>query len=180
MYQDIKNQILNLGADNVANIKVSEIVFDTMFRKICESNQCGYFGTSWSCPPLAGKAEDLVLEAKTYTDAIVFNKVYTIEDSFDIEGMKEADTYFKDLTVAVKKILLEYNLYNTLVLGTGSCHHCNRCAAKDNKHCYFPEKQLHSMDAYCIYVSKLAESAQLKYINGKNTVTYFSVVLIKE
>jgi hypothetical protein len=34
-----------------------------------------------------------------------------------------------------------------------------------------------SLEAYCINVSALASSADMKYINGQNTVTYFGAVL---
>jgi hypothetical protein len=34
-----------------------------------------------------------------------------------------------------------------------------------------------SLEAYGIFVAKLAEKAGMKYINGVNTVTYFGAVL---
>ena len=34
-----------------------------------------------------------------------------------------------------------------------------------------------SLEAYGIHVSKLAKAADMKYINGQNTVTYFGGVL---
>ena len=36
---------------------------------------------------------------------------------------------------------------------------------------------MRSLEAYGIHVSKLAETAGMKYINGQNTVTYFGAVL---
>ena len=34
-----------------------------------------------------------------------------------------------------------------------------------------------SLEAYGIHVSKMAEAAGMKYINGQDTVTYFGAVL---
>jgi hypothetical protein len=37
-----------------------------------------------------------------------------------------------------------------------------------------------SLEAYGFNVSRLAAAADMKYINGQNTVTYFGAVLFKE
>ena len=46
--------------------------------------------------------------------------------------------------------------------------------------CRFPEKAIPSLEAYGINVSRLASAAEMKYINGQNTVTYFGMVLFEE
>ena len=68
---------------------------------------------------------------------------------------------------------------DALMLGAGGCNYCKRCAAADDKPCPFPDKAFASLEAYGIYVSQLAEAAGLKYINGQNTITYFSAILLK-
>ena len=64
-----------------------------------------------------------------------------------------------------------------LHLGAGGCRVCKVCAKKTNEPCRFPELAMRSLEAYGIHVSKLAEAAGMKYINGSDTVTYFGAVL---
>ena len=49
--------------------------------------------------------------------------------------------------------------------------------AQKGEPCRFPEKAFPSLEAYGVFVSKLAQACGMRYINGANTVTYFGVVL---
>ena len=46
-----------------------------------------------------------------------------------------------------------------------------------NNEVYVPEEAVASLETYGGNVSKLAPAAGMKYINGKDTVTYFGAVL---
>ena len=81
-----------------------------------------------------------------------------------------------DLTQKVRKELADCFGPEALHLGAGGCRVCPVCANREDKPCRFPEKALSSLEAYGINVSKLAELAGMKYINGQNTVTYFGAV----
>ena len=179
MYKELIEKIKELGVSSVAQISVSDIVFEPEFRSLCESNSCGRYGTTWACPPHAGDALELIEKAKTYQTAIVYQTISSLEDSFDIEGMQEASQRHNDITRVVTTLAQEAEV-NHLNLGAGGCRHCKRCAVLDDAPCYFPEKKVEAMDAYCVYVTKMAETSGMNYINGKDTVTYFSVLLIKE
>ena len=63
-----------------------------------------------------------------------------------------------------------------LVLSAGGCHRCETCTYPDAP-CRFPEKLVPSVSSFGIHVSKLAANARINYINGANTVTYFSFVI---
>jgi predicted metal-binding protein len=63
------------------------------------------------------------------------------------------------------------------MLGAGGCRVCPVCAKKTDEPCRHPELAMSSLETYGINVSKLAASAGMKYINGKDTVTYFGAVL---
>lgn len=176
----IVEKIKSLGATNVATISASEIVYEKEFRKLCEQNHCGQYGKSHSCPPFCGEADELIAKAKTYDTAIVYQTIGELEDSYDFEGMMEASQKHFKIAHSVSKFCLENVSRKYLNLSNGSCKICKHCTALDNEPCKLPLEFIPSMDSYCVYVTKLAESAGMNYINGQNTVTYFSMLLLKE
>lgn len=174
--QDYCAEICALGAHKAVLIEVSKIPFEREFRKMCESNACGMYGKSWMCPPYVGDIDELISKAKSYTYSIVYQTVGTLEDSYDFEGMMEAGAAMNVLTQKIRDTLSE-GLCNPLFLGAGGCRICAKCAKADDKPCLFPDKAMSSLEAYGISVSQLAQSCNMKYIHGENTVTYFGAVL---
>ncbi len=69
------------------------------------------------------------------------------------------------------------NTLEYLELTAGGCNICKQCAKLHDEPCRFPEKAISSLEAYCMQVSQLAEVCGMKYINGKDTVTYFGAYL---
>lgn len=170
--------IISLGADKAGAVPVDEIDFEPSFRSLCESNACGMYGRSWMCPPLVGKVEDLICQARTYRTALVYQIVDTLEDSYDFEGMMAAGERMNRLAAAVRRKFTDLGLEDCLFLGAGGCRVCSRCAKQDDQPCRHPDLALSSLEAYGINVSVLAPQAGMKYINGVNTVTYFGAVLM--
>ncbi len=173
--KEIENKILELGANKTASVNVKDIVFDKGFRLLCESNACGKYGKCWTCPPDAGEIEKLIEDAKSFDGAIVYQTYGPLEDSYDFEGMMAVGEAHNKLTQKVMKQFSGVNYFKkTLHLGAGGCRVCNECAKLTQEPCRFPLLALSNLETYGIDVSQLAKSAGLNYINGQNTVTYFS------
>ena len=172
--QKIRQTILDWGAYRVGFVAVKDIQFEREFRNMCASNACGMYGRSWMCPPCVGEIEDLIAQAKTYRWAMVYQTVNDLEDSYDIEGMLEAGKQMNRLTERIRENL-DFGP-DALTLGAGGCRICPVCAKVKNEPCRFPEKAISSLEAYGVNVSRLAELADMKYINGQDTVTYFGTV----
>ena len=168
---------LRLGATKAGVISVGELVFDPVFREICASNACGQYGKCWTCPPDAGEINDLMAEAKGFSYALVYQTVTELEDSYDYEGMMEAGNTHNRLAQDLRKEFPTEEVGRALHLGAGGCRLCKVCAKKTNRPCRFPDLAMKSLEAYGIHVSKMAEAADIKYINGQDTVTYFGAVL---
>ena len=168
---------LGLGATNANVIETEELFFDPVFREICASNACGQYGKCWTCPPDAGEIDDLMAEAKEYSYALVYQTVTELEDRYDYEGMMEAGNTHNRLAQDLRKAFPVEAVSRALHLGAGGCRLCKVCAKKTNEPCRFPEHAMKSLEAYGIHVSKMAETAGMKYINGQDTVTYFGAVL---
>ena len=171
-------KLKELQVSGMGILKVADIPFDISLRKSCEMNTCGSYGKNWACPPLVGEAEVLIAQAKQYQTAVVFQNIFPLEDSFDIEGMNAAKMKHERTTLDFRK-WANQNLRDFLLLGAGGCQICRECAAVLQKPCRHPEWKTASLEAYSVFVSALAERCGLKYINGANTVTYFSVVLLR-
>lgn len=176
------NQIIDIikswGAFKASIINVNQISFDKDFRKMCESNSCGMYGKCWTCPPYVGDIDELILKAQNYKYALIYQTVDTLEDSYDFEGMQKAGQKMNNLTQKIQnsKFFKDPCLY----LGAGGCRICKVCSKQLEQPCRFPEKALSSLEAYGINVSLLAKQANMNYINGVNTVTYFGAVLFNQ
>lgn len=171
--------LCEMGADKASVVEVKDITFDASLIELCAMNSCGNYGKCWTCPPLVGETEKLIEKAKTYSHAAVFQKVYYLEDSFDIEGMDRGKAEF-DLMAQKIADMARKEIEGCLFLGAGGCRICPECAAVAGQPCRFPDKAFSSLEAYGIQVSALAAAAGMKYINGQNTVTYFGAIFYKE
>jgi len=170
-------KIIELGANKTAIVNVSDIPFAPELLDLCKMNTCGNYMKSWTCPPLAGEIDELIATAKGYNKMLVFQAVYTLTDSFDIEGMFEANQNFRRLTEKVDEVCKTDGCKQYIVLSAGGCDICKPCKAATNEPCINPDKAFIPLEAYGIFVSKLAEVCGIAYINGVNTVTYFGGVL---
>ncbi len=176
--ESLKEEVLRLGAKSVAVTGVNNISFDTAFRSMCASNACGNYGKSYMCPPDIGEIDDLIREAKTYSQAVVYQTVGLLEDSYDFEGMMEAGRFHNDLAQNVRELFEKNGVKKALHLGAGGWRRlCPVCGKKTGDPCRFPDRAMSSLEAYGINVSRLAKQCGMHYINGENTVTYFGAAL---
>lgn len=166
--------IREAGAHHAAALPISAVRFERSFRALCEANTCRRYGTCYTCPPDAGDIDELIAKAKQYAQGILYQTVWPLEDSFDVEGMAEAGRQHTELTHRITDILPKGE--GLLHLATGGCSLCPECAKLRNEPCVYPDKALVSVSAYGLHVSETAKAAGLKYNNGPNTVTFFGMV----
>ena len=157
-----------------------QIVLSNTFRAICESNQCGGYGKCWMCPPYIGAIEELMEKVRSYPRALLYQTIYEIEDSYDIEGMFEAGANHAQVSQRLQKEMASVIGKPFLHLTCGGCHLCPTCAKRSEEPCRFPDKALPSLEGYGVDVYNTTKDTPLKYINGQNTVTYFGMVLFSE
>ena len=170
-----EHELYACGMTRFGMISTDKICFGTEIRKICEGNGCGNYGKTWACPPGVGTLEECMAEVRSYKNALVFCRVYTLEDSFDFEGMEEGHRDFKAICDRLYG-LVKGRIGKFRLLSNEGCIRCKKCAYPDAP-CRFPEKLFPSLEGYGIYVNQLAQSAGMKYINGPDTVTYFGMLL---
>ena len=169
-------RLLKKYSAGYVRIETAEIRFDPAFRAACEQNACGFYGACWMCPPDAGEINALIARAKTYEHAIVFQTVQEIADSFDIEGMQHAARAHNRLISRIRHAA-EKDEISCWLLGAGACGGCRTCAKQSGEPCRHPDRAVVSLEAAGVDVVELAKQSGLPYMNGRNTVTYFGLIL---
>ena len=177
LFDRLAGVALSLGAYKAAVIPVDAVETDASFRDMCAANACGNYGRNWMCPPDAGDIHELMAALRTYSFVLVYQTVSALEDSYDFEGMMEAGVAHNKLMIQLRDRLHAEPLPRILHLGAGGCRMCEVCAKRTGEPCRHPDLAVASLETYGINVSKLAATAGMKYINGKDTVTYFGAVL---
>lgn len=173
----IIEKVLALGAYKANIILAKDIVLDRAFRDMCAANSCGMYGRCYMCPPDVGDIDRLMAQVGEYKYALVYQTVSNLEDSFDFEGMIAAKKRTYPLAQALRGVFADAGVTCVLHLCAGGCGVCRRCAKQDGLPCRAPELAMPSLEAYGVNVSALAKAADMHYINGQNTVTYFGAVL---
>lgn len=156
-------------------IDPATVPFSADVRKMCEDNRCGMYGKCWTCPPSVGDWEVLRDKYRAFKEAYVFTTCHALEDSFDFEGMQAAGEAHKQLDEWLSA-QLELYAGQYAHLGAGACTMCKKCTYPDAP-CRFPQKARQSMEACGVDVVTLSRQCGIKYINGADTVTYFSMLL---
>lgn len=176
MNDELIRLAIESGAKKAAIICTEDIIVSSVFRDICASNSCGKFGKCWMCPPDIGSIDELMAQLKRYSYGLIYQTIYDIEDSFDIEGMGNAAVLHAKVSQSVNDAMKPL-LPGCLHLSCGGCNLCKRCAKLDGQPCRMPEKALPPMEGYGIDVYQTVKPTNLKYTNGQNTVTFFGIVL---
>ena len=164
-------QALGGRAFEFAVIATGDINFYPELLKACESNACGKYNKSWTCPPAIEPLEKQKEKITAFPRAFVFTTKFDLEDSFDYEGMVKAMECHRRLTDEMHERFAKTNP----VFGAGSCKTCETCAYPEP--CKFPEKIYPSVEAAGINVTELSRAGGIHYNNGPNTITYFSMIL---
>lgn len=173
-----KKIILDLLGEEIwqyAVVASSDFQIEEGVREACKQNYCGSYGKSWSCPPGAGELSDIAKEFASYEKGFVFTTKADLEDSFDYEGMTAASVRHRDLTRSLVPLC---NENGWLLLGPGGCDICEKCTYPDAP-CRFPEKRIRSLEGSGVNVMALSRAAGINYINGSDTVTYFTAILYR-
>lgn len=170
-----ENELKEMGVDQSGWITTDQIVFGEEIRKICENNVCRLYGKTWACPPAVGSVAQCRETCLSYARALVFSAVYPLEDSFDIEGMRDGHARFKELCDRLYETV-RTRCGSFLLLSNEGCSRCAVCTYPGSP-CRMPDKLFPSLEGFGIYVAKLAASAGVRYSNGANTVTYFGMLL---
>ena len=171
-----KQKAIEAGYTQAVDVDLSKLSFDESLLAMCAQNACGYYGTCWTCPPGSGEMEVLKKMILSYSEGVLVQKVYTLEDSFDYEGMVAGSADFNTLFYKMMEFVSDKIGESYYSLKAGSCDLCEKCTYPDAP-CIIPEKARPSIEACGINVSVLCSIAGIPYIYGPNTVAYDALFL---
>ncbi|MDD2493306.1 MAG: DUF2284 domain-containing protein [Bacilli bacterium] len=162
----------------ISMIKTTEILFSEQVRMACSQNHCGCWGKTWTCPPGCGSVSELQAIVMQYENMLIMTNVVKLEDSFDLEGMNSGRKQFSEYLHQLNK-KYQITTRKMMIFGVGSCEFCQQCTYPEAE-CRHPLEKFIALEAAGIDVVSLAQTANIKYYNGKNTVTYFAAILYHE
>ena len=155
-------------------LQSEDVVFSDEVRFLCEKNGCGLFGTSWACPPAIGSVADCKKRCLEYKYAFMFTTVNDLKGQYDMEGWRHARKKHEQVTDSVVSVFRRYG-EDFLALSTEGCAICKKCTFP-NVPCKHPDRMYPATEGYGILVLEQARKNNMRYNNGKNTVTYFSMI----
>lgn len=172
---DIRKYLHSPNICQYALIGTGQIPFSSEVVQMCRANQCGKYGTCWTCPPGVGAPEELEKRIRAYRNACVFTCTHMLEDSFDFEGMIEGQQKAQRVLQGIMEQLRRDGC-DFMALGCEGCARCKVCTYPDAP-CRFPEDAVPSVEACGIHVVELARRSGLRYGNGASSVTYFCMIM---
>ncbi|WP_343029912.1 DUF2284 domain-containing protein [Alkalibaculum sporogenes] len=170
----LNKELTQLPINEYVFFKSKDVIFSDEVRMICEKNGCGMYGTSWACPPAVDSIQRCKEQCLHYEHAFMFTTATVVKNSYDIQGWIDARREHEKLTDDVAKIFRSY-YNNCLILSTEGCSVCKVCTYPNNP-CRFPNSMYPATESYGILVMQQAQVCNIKYNNGPNTVTYFSMI----
>ncbi len=177
--EEIIKAALDEGFFSAAVVETDKLVFDYSFRKYCEENLCGQYGVCYSCPPRCGTPEEMHARLGAYPKALVFQSKWdnikdftpTAENTAKILAAKAKHN------AALRRVadLMEKDGHKGVMAGASSCTLCDECAAEHDKPCLHPDRAFSCLSAYCVNVSKLAETCSMDFSPEDGSLTLYGV-----
>ena len=158
-------EILALAEDmgfRAAFVDTADIVQEPSFRKFCEDNLCGKYNANYSCPPDCGTVEQVQQRLKTGKRALVLQTLWDIGSYENQQAVMESKKRHNAAILRFTDTLREAGIAG-FCLGYGGCPLCDPCKRVENLPCAHPDKKISCMSAYCIDVTKLANTCGLEF-----------------
>ena len=149
------------------------------FRKLCEDNLCGNYGTSWTCPPHCGSTDECMSVVASFRYADVLIREFRGYDVNDEKSMEEMMDTFRSECREIKCRLIDDGA-DVMAFADGPCRYCgDDCSVKKDEKCPFPEKQLPSVSGYGINMKTYIESLGESFGFSEDKITLYGIFLFK-
>jgi predicted metal-binding protein len=177
MISDAKELGKQCGFSHVGDLDAAQIKLRQAVRDICAMNDCGAYGTRWSCPPGCGTLEECESRIRQFKKGVLLQTTVKINGYYDTEGLAECGRrYWESIDKFVKSARKISG--KVLVLSGGTCNRCKQCTYPDEP-CRFPDEMTSSMESYGMLVSEVCENNGLQYNYGQDTMTYTACALFE-
>lgn len=164
----------NLNIHEYAFMKSNTVIFSDEARRLCENNVCGMYGTSWACPPAVGSIEECQKRCTDFENSFMFTSLAKLNRKYDMAEWGKKRQEHELITEKVARIFRD-EFKESLILSAEGCNLCAKCTYPEEL-CRFPNRMFPAAEGFGIMVIQLAPLCNIKYNNGANTITYFSMI----
>ena len=151
----------------------SDLASVNKFRSICETDKCGNYKKSWTCPPAVGSPDDCVNKLKKFKNAMIITKKFDI-DLNDEDGLKSIIVTHQDICRKAKKVFIEEG-FNVLALTDGRCCFCTDCSYPEP--CIALEEQMPSVSGFGIDMAEYITKCGIEFSFEKTTATLYGLIM---
>ena len=145
-------------------LNTADITFDFSFRKYCEQNLCGNYGTNPLCPPLCGKVEKMREEVLKHKTVLILMSEHSISNFSDDENIKKAQRKHNEATLRLLEKMEKKPRQIAL------------CSPDDIEE--LPHISAHCLSAYCVNVKDMAEKCGMNYDFKESKLTLFGFITL--
>ena len=144
------------------------------YRKLCEENKCGCYGTTWGCPPGSCTEEEAAGLINRFPRCMIVSRRYAVPDMNDRALF---DRISREVQNNIRRIsvLARSSGLDNLPLGDSGCTYCDRCAYPDP--CSYPNRRVISISGMGIDMEKYLGAQGIKFTFEKDAVTLYAFIL---
>lgn len=165
------------GIYGMAFVNTADLVFNPAFRALCEEDTCGNYDVNYSCPPYCGSPEEMRARVMAYKRVLVLQTSWDVSDVMNTAETKAAKKKHNSLSFAALDRLSALGITADAMMA-GPCDRCPKvCMQMIGQPCPRNYQVYSCLSAYCLDVTKLAETAGLECWCGSTRVLYFSVLM---
>lgn len=111
---------LKAGFAAAAVIAPGDLVIVPEYRKFCEQNLCGNYGTCYGCPPYCGTVEEMRQTVLGYRHALVLQSRTRVENLFDEAETKQIKRKHTRMTQQLIRSFKEQGLLEAKLVEEGT------------------------------------------------------------
>ncbi len=174
----MKKTAREMGFSEAEVIPVSQLVFVPEYRKYCEENACGNYGSNYACPPYCGTVENMRDRVREYDQALVVRTNYVVKNAMDGNEIKPLKREHNQRTRRlVEKIRGQQVTDRGVAILAGPCDICGVCKICRGEPCPMEQERFSCLSAYCIDVCELSKAAGMEISWDMDKVHLYSVYL---
>lgn len=160
-----------------AVVNTDDIVTNPDYRKYCEDNLCGNYNANYGCPPYCGTPAEMDSKLRSFRRGMVLKTSAQVTSALNADEVVPMKKNHNKGTLRLLRQLVAEGLTAHSLVMAGPCGLCEECKMKSGEPCQMENARYSCLSAYCIDVTKLAETAGMPIAWTVDQAAFFSIVL---
>jgi len=175
--EEVKRRLREEGFQ-VTDALVPKPTFATISecRRMCESNECGFYGLTWACPPGSATPEECIRIMAGYDDAVLVSRMYAA----DINDRKAAETASMQFQIDCRRsaAALRDEGVDLYIMADGKCGYCEECTYPDAE-CRYPDMLVPSISGFGILMDDYVRECGRDFSFRDDGIEFFGILLLR-